>query len=334
MNKIRQLQIVLIDSLEVLRALRATHQPLPTAWQYCLQKSKVQRLWNPDAGSQSLEPWQHSVLHTLPEALQSVGLASAALCWGGEGGVLRPGTWMKIQLAHCAAGMNDVHILFPSDVSHDQVYDLMNAVRPLLTLAGFEMQCSATNQWYVWCESVLDVHTPTIGSGMTTKSYDVLPSGRDAPLLRRLLTEIQMMLHQHPINQQREQQGLLSLNGMWLSGSGSPVTATSSTSQRIMSTQPYVVGLCDQLNVSCWPVPGNADALFDLRDDDLVLVLNGTNVEEVNRNWLQPIMRSLNAGYVEQLDVYLDHLRFTLHGGRMQQVRRWLAPDNDSVWKS
>jgi len=331
MNKIRQLQIILLDSLDSLRALQATNQALPTALQHCIKKGRVQRLWNHDDESTSLAAWQKSMLHALPAELLPSGMASAALCWRGEGGVLRPGTWMKLQLAHYAAGMNDVHIRFPNDVSDDQGQELINAVRPLLTLAGFETHSSPGNQWYVWCEPVLDLKTPEIHSGITTNRYDVLPSGVDAPPLRRLLTEAQMTLHQHPINHQREQQGLPTLNGIWLSGAGSPVAASSSTSQRIMSTQPYVIGLCEQINSSCLPVPSGIDELLQLRDDQMVLVLSGADVLAVDRDWMQPVLSSLNAGYIAQLEIYLDHLKFSMQGGRLHQVHRWLSRDNEIV---
>jgi hypothetical protein len=39
-------------------------------------------------------------------------------------------------------------------------------------------------------------------------------------LVRRLQNEVQMLLHEHPINQQREQKGLLAVNSFWLSGTG------------------------------------------------------------------------------------------------------------------
>ncbi|MCV2363498.1 hypothetical protein LNV23_08565 [Paucibacter sp. DJ1R-11] len=42
----------------------------------------------------------------------------------------------------------------------------------------------------------------------------------EARLLRRLQNEIQMLLHEHPLNEAREQRGLLPVNSVWISGCG------------------------------------------------------------------------------------------------------------------
>ncbi len=329
MSTIKQLQLVLTNTPTILCAVQSANGQLPESLAYCMHKGRLQRLWDENSAITSLESWQQSLLQTLPVELQSVGLPAAALCWCGEGGVPRSGTWMQIELVHFAAGMNDVHIVIPDKVNDEHVQHLMAALQPLLSLAGFELRCSAAGHWYVWCEELLEVHTHAIRSGMTTASYDVLPSGKDAPQVRRLLTEIQMLLHPHPLNQQREQDGLLSLNAVWFSGAGLPMLAMSSTRQRIMSDQPYVQGLCSQLNVSCWPVPLNAAELLRLRDDDMVLVIDGVDLPQLDKHWLQPLLNAVNAGDIHQLSIHLDHWKLTLHGGRWQQLRRWLASDND-----
>ncbi len=320
MSNINQLQLVLRNSLTTLHALDVTQFP-PTL-KYCLQHGDTQRLWD-DASHRTLATWQYSVLHTLPTEVRSSGLPAAALSWCGEGGALRSGTWMHIDLVHFSAGMNDVHIMSAGEISDEDIQQLMTALQPLLSLAGFELHCSAANHWYVWCEEVLDVQTHALQIGLTTRSYDVLPTGNDAPPLRRLLTEIQMLLHQHPLNQQRERQGLSVINAAWFSGAGSPTPATSSTLQRIMSDQPYVQGLCEQLNVTCWPIPRSVTEMLRIRDNDMVLVIDGTNVLQVEEQWLQPLLRGVNRGNVQHLHIYLDHLRVILHGGRRQQLLRW-----------
>ena len=42
-----------------------------------------------------------------------------------------------------------------------------------------------------------------------------LPQGEDATLWRQRMTEIQMLLHTHPVNQQRQQQGQLTIDSVW-----------------------------------------------------------------------------------------------------------------------
>jgi len=182
--------------------------------------------------------------------------------------------------------------------------------------------------WYLWCESVLDVQTLSMTQGFSTRNYDVLPTGRDAAPLRRLLTEIQMVLHQHPINQQREAQGLSPFNAVWLSGAGALSPATFSTLQRIMSDHPYVLGLCNYVNANCLPVPKSIDELLHSRGDDVVLVMQVQDVGQFDTQWLRPLLESVNRGQVESFDLYLDQARLSLSGGRWRQLQRWLSKAN------
>ena len=327
MNTIRRLQLIPLQLLSQLRFLQASGQPLPESLTYCLKKAAVHRLWDQSADIASLVPWQRNLLQTLPRELRAVGDAAAALSWVGEGGALKAGTWMQISLVHFSAGLNDVHIASPTDVTDDQLQQLMSSLQPLLALSGFDLQRSTQGNWYLWCAAVLDVHTTNLNATVSTRSYDILPTGTDAPPVRRLLTEVQMLLNQHPINQQREAHGLAPLNAAWINGAGSPPVATSSTLQRIMSDQPYVLGLCDQLNVTCWPVPRSVDELLAVREDDQVLVL-ADEVASFDRQWLQPLLRASVRGYVGEFHLYLEHLKLSLSGGRWRQLRRSMSAAN------
>jgi len=329
MNKIEQLQIVLIDTLECLRGMLSVNRALPQSLRYIIQSGEMQRLWDRDSTINSLDPWQQSLLHTLPVDLRATGLAAAALSWCGEGGALRPGTWMQIDLVHFAAGLNDVHFMLPDDVSNEDVRSLMNALQPLLSLSGFELHCSAVGHWYLWCEAVIEVQTRSLRIGMTTNQYDVLPTGKDSAQLRRLLTEMQMLLHQHPLNQKRERNGLPTLNAAWLSGAGSPVAAPVGTTQRIMSDQSYVQGLCGQMNVSYWPIPCDIAELLGLREIDMTLVINGADATRLETEWIKPVLHALQTGRMHKLSIHLDQMKFTLTGGRVPQLRRWLSPGRE-----
>jgi len=325
MNKIRQLQLVPINFSATLRALHAAGQIMPAAASYCLSKGSVQPL---EDLSSSLVSWQSNTLRALPQALHATGTAAAALTWRGEGGVARDGTWMNISLVHFSAGLNDVQIFPADDVAEEQLQQLMSALQPLLSLSGFELHRTASGRWYLWCETVLDVEIPAVERGFSTRSYNVLPAGRDAAALRRLLTEIQMVLHQHPVNQQREAHGMPSLNAAWLSGAGALTSATTSTLQRIVSDEPYVMGLCEFVNANCFPVPGDVNELLQSRSDDMVIIMQVQDAEQFDSQWLRPLLSAVNRGQVELFHLYLDHVRLTLNGGRWHQLRRLMSTTN------
>lgn len=326
---IRQLQIVLKDVPPWKSERHQQQVTLPQSLWYCLRKGMTQPLWDASTAIRSLLPWQQSLLHALPPELRAAGLAPAELQWRGEGGELRAGTWMQVQLVNVIAGMSDVHIALLRS-SPDDECTLMQTLQPLLLLSGFELHQSPVGHWYVWSEKILNVETLPLVSSLTTNSYDVMPRGSDAQTLRRLMTEIQMLLHQHPVNHTREQASNAPLNALWFSGAGSPLAAASGTLQRIMSDTAYVRGLCDQLNVTCWPVPRDANDLLTWRDQDMLLVLSAVDMDQLD-GWLRGLLAHLHAGAIENLHIHVDDTRVSMKGGRWAQLRRWLSRSSKSV---
>ena len=49
---------------------------------------------------------------------------------------------------------------------------------------------------------------------------ECLPGGRDAVRVRALVNELQMLLHEHPVNERRAARGLPAVNSVWLWGAG------------------------------------------------------------------------------------------------------------------
>ena len=58
------------------------------------------------------------------------------------------------------------------------------------------------------------------GRGRLAGPRTVEVTGRDGARIRSLMNEIQMLLHEHPVNQRRERARLLPVNGWWLWGFG------------------------------------------------------------------------------------------------------------------
>jgi hypothetical protein len=328
MADIKHLRLVLPDVLARLREMqqRNATADVPVVLRMLLQQGVRQCLWsNDELASARLDPWQQSLLQAVPLELRAHGLASAALNWRGEGGMGRGGTWLQVEAIYLEAGLDDLRLAFPPALSVAEATQLSASLQPLFSLAGFELQTSSLGNWYLWRASPLDVATYSPRSGFATRMYDIMPRGTHGAELRRLMTEAQMLLHQHPVNLQREQRGIATANALWFWGAGSPEMVTTGWRQRILSNRPYVQGLCEHLHVSCWPLPPDAAALLSLQDDEVLAVVNCESLRQLADEWLQPIALALQRGYIGRLDLYLDQWRVTFHGGRWQQLRRYVS---------
>ena len=89
-----------------------------------------------------------------------------------------------------------------------------------------------------------------------------LPTGPGADGLRRLGTEMEMWLHEHPVNQARLAQGSLSASAIWIWGGGAPASAISALAPRSLghpavawAEDLFVDGLASLEELAVEPLP-------------------------------------------------------------------------------
>ncbi|MBU3694831.1 MAG: hypothetical protein FGM40_08405 [Rhodocyclaceae bacterium] len=70
-----------------------------------------------------------------------------------------------------------------------------------------------------------------------------LPQGPRGAEWRRWLTEAQMLLHEHPLNVEREARGLRPLNALWLSGGAASAPTLRDCGVRLLGTHPFAATL-------------------------------------------------------------------------------------------
>jgi hypothetical protein len=143
-----------------------------------------------------------------------------------------------------------------------------------------------------------------------------LPSGAGSAELRALTSEIEMWLHDLPLNRQRALRGEPPISSVWLWGGGQPprdpLRATQSPSRwsRMVTGDTWAKALADLAGVSVSPLP---DSLDDLLDDvggdgtgDSVLVvapLAGADASTFDRAYVAPAARALYDGRLERFTV-------------------------------
>jgi hypothetical protein len=79
-------------------------------------------------------------------------------------------------------------------------------------------------RWYLRLDHAprLTTTPPSVAAGRDIDP--LLPQGEDALQFRARLNEVQMLLHDHPVNLEREKRGELPVNALWLWGGGSQPT--------------------------------------------------------------------------------------------------------------
>lgn len=75
-------------------------------------------------------------------------------------------------------------------------------------------------RWYLRYARAPQLITTPLSEAVGRDIDPLLPQGADAMQFRAELNELQMLLHDHPVNQAREARGALPVNSLWLWGGG------------------------------------------------------------------------------------------------------------------
>ncbi len=154
-------------------------------------------------GGSGLLPWA-------ARAAQADGVATGGLAWA----LLSPTHWH--------VGTDQVSLVDPEALLLDNTDSraLFNTVSPLFTSEGMVLHHGAATRWYAAHESFNGLATAALDRVIGRNVDAWLGHAPAARRLRRLQSEVQMLLHTHPINEARELRGLLAVNSFWLSGCG------------------------------------------------------------------------------------------------------------------
>ena len=184
--------------------------------------------------------------------------------------------------------------------------------------------------WLVQTDLQLFTRTPS--EAILQDISRMMPTGEDATPWRSLVNEIQMLLHNHPVNESRQQAGKLPVNSVWLWGGGAiktvaPVFDTVYTDHALA----FVAAAHNQ--VVCAELPQQLDAaLFDNRSVLLVISKQLSAIQQkdvyawfaalkqLEQTILDPLLTLLKNGKLEQLVVQSDTLSLRL---TRRDLRKW-----------
>ena len=132
------------------------------------------------------------------------------------------GAWGLMTPAHWHVGADQVTLLDPEELQLDAGSSraLLESLRELLAADGYEFAYGAPLRWYVTSSSLAGVRTASLDRVIGRNVDDWLAPRIETRAQRRLQNEVQMALHEHPVNVAREARGLAPVNSVWLSGCG------------------------------------------------------------------------------------------------------------------
>jgi hypothetical protein len=130
-----------------------------------------------------------------------------------------------------------------------------------------------------------------------------MPVGPDAPRLKSLMSEVEMLFHTHAVNTAREEAGRPPINSLWFWGGGRLPAATGVAPVQIVSGLPLVRGLARWAGREAVV----AAAVRDIGPESLI-ALRADDLAALERDWFAPLFAALKDGRLTRLDIHIGGL--------------------------
>jgi hypothetical protein len=133
-----------------------------------------------------------------------------------------PGAWAFVTLCHWQATTHEVTMrqLPMHDLGATESNDLLAAMQPFFAQDGITLHPFEAGRWLAHGAVFDGLPSASPDRVLGRNLSPWMPSAAQAGGLIRLVSEMQMLLYTHPINEARERRGALAVNAIWFSGTG------------------------------------------------------------------------------------------------------------------
>ncbi len=152
---------------------------------------------------------------------------------------------------------------------------------------------------------------------------EFLPEGDDAATYRNLLSEIEMSLHDHEVNQRRLATGEQAVNSLWVWGGGLAPERKTRTQTPLFSNDPLLLGYWESAIATADLWPGSIANCIEAADAGFVAVAPDVEDDPVLlRDCLRQLRSALRAKRISRLTIlFRDGLRADVE--RLHGLRFW-----------
>jgi hypothetical protein len=236
--------------------------------------------------------------------------------------------WACAEPVHLTTALDHLRLAARAELelAADEGRALAASLDAALEGSGYSLSWSDRGVWLLGCVTRVECDTvePEQAEGCDVR--DCLPSGRDGARIRRLTNELQMLLHEHPVNAARAARGLPVVNSIWLWGFGEAGEPLPAVLPALCSDDLWLAGLWRLHGGQARPLAEAARALATSRQ--LLIAAAGARLDPQAQllRWeselAAPLVAALVAARVGTADVLLGAAPY-----RLSQAARF------AVWR-
>lgn len=228
--------------------------------------------------------------------------------------------WMRADPVHLRIEQN--HIMLADSqafqISIEEAEQIVQDLNHNLGNHDFSFFPLHPDRWYIRTPKAPEIFTHTLSHVTCKNINNFLPTGSESIAWHKIFNEIQMLLHEHPINQARESRRELTINSVWFWGGGNMPQSTKSPYTHVWSDDdlPHAFALASNTNHSKLPVDAQVWLQTQISGNHLV-ILDALHEKakyrnayswrdtlgDMEKNWFSPLYTALKKGKINQLTI-------------------------------
>jgi len=224
-----------------------------------------------------------------------------------DGGMPGGGFWMRADPVHLSVDRDSLGFAGAVlDLSHAEAEALAGTLNRHFGEAPV-FRALRPERWYFSLPEAPEVATTPIWAARGSAIGDKLPSGADATRIRALMNEVQMLLHEHPVNTEREARGAPTVNSVWFWGGGVFAAPRARPFSIVLADDPLARGLALASGIPERQLPANAGSMLSMLPAEGValIVLDSPGNAALERDWFAPLLAALGDGRIGMLSLLL-----------------------------
>ena len=231
---------------------------------------------------------------------------------------------------HFVAGLDTLRI-HPAGLLHASAAEQQELATNFLQVfagSGWSLHATGRREMLVsgGAPVVLRSHDPGLWLG--ADPAEGLPAGVGARPLRRFGAELEMWLHEHPVNLVRSRSGQLNFNALWLWGGGAPLAARPPASTRTVAwaADLFVDGLCALAGSVADPLPPRWRSRVMEPAQDLLAVCepgpDAGSLAALDRDWIAPALQQWRDGAFQSATLLAGNHAVSLERAPLRRLWR------------
>ena len=221
--------------------------------------------------------------------------------------------WLSADPVHLRVNRDQLILLAPEAlaITDTEAVSLCAALNRHFAADDFTFLAPQPHRWYLRTARRARIRTSGLSQAVGHDVDRMLPEGEDRLAWHRIFNEVQMLLHAHPVNEEREQRGALPINSLWFSGGGTLPQARKSF-QAVIGSSALARGLSKLAGIPFTAAEQGIDAIAT--DDVLIELLDAATasmrldptawkdaLEVLERRWFAPLADMLKKGGIRRL---------------------------------